>query len=286
MKPLRLLSLLALVAVSAAAAQPPAAPTHKGMSIHVDKLRVIDEDDPLSNDEPYLVVTRFQFRAEVGRDGRSVSILPGTLQVANIMSGHGNLRDAENWADEGKDYTLTPRYAQGLFKRGEEGWVVGAVYSLFEKDGFSASSARLLSDRVKDAVEKALKETRFSAADGRTISSAIIRKITRDLNRALKNLNVGGIIRGLASAVDPDDYGGSQIALTVLGPGAKVFSYVGLPTADVTEALMDVREVSRQREFTMEFPAGDLSDLPGNARFKGKYRFSGLIKAWDQAPLY
>lgn len=272
----------ALVAESAAAQA-----THRGISIGFESIRILDEDDPVSDDEPYLIVTRFELRTRVDAVGR-VAIVPGTLKVDNIMSGHNNLgRRGDNWADEVHTYNFPPRYAQNLFRWNEDGWVIGAVVTLMEEDGFSDATADRLGEEVRKTVERTFRTMTFDRADARNLANILIKKISHDLSRAARRLDIPGIVRGLISAVDPDDYGGSQIVLAVTAPGNKVFSYIGLPTNSPTEALTRVREVrGGSMPFSLDFPAGDLRDLPGNARFQGRHRVNGALKIWQQEPLY
>ncbi|MCS7271841.1 MAG: hypothetical protein NZ703_12250, partial [Gemmataceae bacterium] len=112
-----------------------AQPAARGIALGPESIRIVDEDDDLNNDEPYLIVTRFEFRVRTDASGR-ITLVPGTLQVANIMSGHNNLRSQDNWADEGRTYRFVPpRYAQKLIPWNEEGWVIGLVITHMEEDG-------------------------------------------------------------------------------------------------------------------------------------------------------
>lgn len=80
--------------------------------------------------------------------------------------------------------------------------------------------------------------------------------------------------------MDPDDYGGTQIVMAVTAPGNKVFTYIGLPT-DPADAFGRVRLMtSPTLPISLDFPARDLSGLPGNARFQGHHRVLGTLKIW------
>ncbi|MCS7016719.1 MAG: hypothetical protein NZM42_11460 [Gemmatales bacterium] len=267
-----------------------AQPTHRAIAVGVESIRIADEDDGIDHDEPYLIVTRFQFRVRLDAAGR-LTLVPGTLSVTNIMSGHNNLgRRDDNWAAEGNTYTLPkghPRYAQAMFPWGEEYWVLGVVITHLEEDGFAYSTAKLLGDRIRDAVETALRDGSFDAADARQLSSAIIRKVSRDLSRAAGRFDVGGIIRGLASKADPDDYGGTQVVAAVTAPGNRVFLYSGAPTTDAATLLRNTRELGNgTHSLSLKFPAGDLSHLPWNARFCGEHSVNLKVSVWEQGTLY
>lgn len=272
-----------------AALMPESAQAHqRGIAISVDSIRVEDEDDPNSNDEPYLIVTKV--RARIQMSGRSARIVPGTLRVTNVMSGHNNLgRRSDNWADEVRTYSVpegTPRIAQELLPMNEPGWIVGAVVVHMEEDGFSASTGRLLSSKVRETVERAVSGMSLTGFDSSSITQSVAKKVTRDLKSALKNLNIGGIVRGLASAVDPDDFGGVNVVLAVTGPNNSVFSFGGVPSGDLGSLASDVTLVSNQKAYGLAFPAGDLRSIPSKARFQGRHKVNATIKVWTQQGLY
>ncbi|MCS6976538.1 MAG: hypothetical protein NZM31_05950 [Gemmatales bacterium] len=262
--------------------------THRGIAIGVESIRIVDEDDDLNNDEPYLIVTKFQFRVrlEAGR----LALVPGTLRVENIMSGHNNLgRRDDNWADEGREgrtYSFSPRYAQAMFPWNEDGWVIGAVVTHMEEDGFAASTAARLGDEVRNTVERALLSGSFDAADAHRLSQVVIRKVSRDLSRSVGRFDVGGIIRSLASAADPDDCGGSQIVVAVTAPGNRVFAYSGSPTTDEATLLGRSREIRNgTHPLTLTFPTSDVAGVPHKARFSGNHQVNLSLRIWEQGLL-
>lgn len=252
-----------------------------GIAISIDSIRIQDEDDPLSNDEPYLIVTKIA--------GRIASNGVEDLQVDSIMSGHRSLRKKENWANEGKTYRLsekTPRVAQGLVPANQSGWIIGAIVVHMEKDGFSRRAASTLGNQIRANIRKQLRSLDFRDLDSSDISSAVASEIGRRLERDLKHINVGGIIRGLTSAVDPDDYGGYYAVLAITGPGNTVFSFVG-QTSDLSSSSSSINLVNDKQDFTLRFPVRSLlGDVSDNARFKGKHRINGTIKVWTQQELF
>ncbi|MDW7994938.1 MAG: hypothetical protein RMI91_09820, partial [Gemmatales bacterium] len=94
---------------------------------------------------------------------------------------------------------------------------------------------------------------------------------------------LGGIIRGLASAADPDDYGGTQVVAAVAAPGNRVFLYSGAPTTDAATLLRNTRELGNgTHSLRLKSPAGDLSHLPREARFCGEDGVNWKVSMWKQ----
>lgn len=259
------------------------------ITIAFNSIRIVDEDDPISNDEPYLIVTKVRMRVQVGAAAGTVSIVPGTLQVANVMSGHNNLgRGGDNWADEPNTYNFPNgilRSVQENVPWNEPGWVIGAIVSHVEEDGFSNSTANLLGTRIEALARSSVTSMSFSVADARGISDAIARKVVSDLGRAFRTFDLGGIIRGIASAADPDDFGGVQVVLTATGPGNTVFMYAGVPPASIGVPPGGVLAVTTTTPFSLKFPTG-VSALPSNARFCGDHRVNGDVRIGRLVPLF
>jgi hypothetical protein len=261
----------------------------KAVSLSIDSIRVQDEDDNFSNDEPYLIVTKF--RARLVPSGTTFVLSPGTLQVTGIMSGHNNLgRSSDNWADEVNTYTLPngiPRVVQEFFPINQSGWVVGAVVVHMEEDAFAASTAQFLSNRIHAEVQTLLSATSFTGFNSQTITNEVARRISSDIRKSIYNLNVGGVIRGLASAVDPDDCGGFCVSLAMTGPNNTLFSYHGsIPTTLNALSLADVVPVTSRRTLTQSFPTADVRNAPYSARFNGRHTIGITVSTWIQAPLF
>lgn len=262
----------------------------RGFAISIDSIRIEDEDDPGSNDEPYLIVTKVRGRVQLS--GGTPSIVPDTLQVTNVMSGHNDLgRRSDNWADEVRTYAIserTPRIAQELLPD-EPGWFVAAVIVHLEEDGFAPSTARVLSDEVRRVVETATSGMSLARVDTSSVYQVISQKILRDLRSSLSGRG-GSLFRVLTSVVDPDDVGGAQIVFAGSNPltgnivsdtqvlsssTTPVVGLIGTPLADANP-------------YSLRFPTAtdDIRRLPGNARFQGRHKVNVTARTWIQSELY
>jgi len=253
----------------------------KTITIKMLGIRILDEDDPVSNDEPYLINLGFRARIQIAAD-LSTSIVPNTLSVQNVGSDvHNNLgRSGDNWADEVNTYGFNTQTFTTTVPSNQAGWVVGVVSVLFEEDGFSNSTANSLRNRIRTEVTSAITALDFTAVDTNRITRAIAAKIMRDINRAGSRLDFGGIFRGIASAVDPDDFGGVNLVMTMTLPGDSVVMFAGAPPADTT-VLPPLTGVpagaANPTTFRLNFPIGALGAVPSNARYKGKCFVAGSV---------
>ena len=258
----------AVLLLSASSAQPT-----RGIAVSIDSIRIVDEDDNLSNDEPYLIMTRMK--------GRITQAGVTDLEVNNVMSGQENIRNRQNWANEGSTYDLddaTPRIAQGTVPVNQPGWVIGAVIVHMEQDGFSRRSASILSNQVESYVQSTLSNMSFATIDTSSISAAVASSIGDRLKRDLGSKNLVSIFRGLASVADPDDFGGFYVVFVITGQGGTAFSVVG-PSGNLTTS----SAITNETPFELGFPVGTAPrDLPDNARFLGRHRVMGTIKTWIQ----
>ncbi|MCS7166613.1 MAG: hypothetical protein NZ914_03140 [Gemmatales bacterium] len=188
------------------------------------------------------------------------------------MSGHNNLgRRNDNWADEVNTYTLPknhPRYAQAMFPWGEEYWVLGAVITHVEGDGFAYSTAELLGDKIRDAVETALRDGSFDAADARQLSNVILRKVSRDLSRAAGRFDVGGHHPRSGLCGGPRRLRWNASGGRSNRPWQPCLPVLGCPPTDAATLSRNTRELGNgTHSLRLKSPAGDLSHLPWNARF-------------------
>ncbi|MCS7239518.1 MAG: hypothetical protein NZ899_14820 [Thermoguttaceae bacterium] len=284
------LMLIFSVSILALNAGVKAQPRQRGIAIGVESLHVVDEDDPIDNDEPYLIVTRFEFRVRSGSGG-ALEIVPGSIRVQNLMAGHNNLGRAEdNWADEGRrgqTYPFKARYAQLQVPTGEVGWVVGIFVILMEEDGFGASTAATLSERLRVTIEAGLTSGKFERGDLAAVGEHVARKINRDLGRSLSAPNLAGIMRAIASIADPDDVGGARLIVAATLPGNQVVYYSGDPTTDPAILVGSARTLGTTPvAVRLDFPTGAVSGLPGNMRYQGSCRVNATIRTWESEPPY
>jgi hypothetical protein len=268
----------------------------KAVSIRISGMDYLAEDDPLSSDEPYLITIGFRFQLTPGQGG-SATVASGTVSVQNVGSGpHNNLgHSSDNWASKGKNYWwdlvaapgLPPMIGNGPMEfvaelpPNQPGWVVGTVVVFMEEDGFSNSTAGTLRNRIRGEVDKSIRSLSFQGFDPKVISDALIKKVMSDLDRSVRNFDIGGIIRSLASAVDPDDFGGVNVVMAMTVPnGINIFS--GQPPADLSKMNLTFLRTQApptitRHEFSLMYPAGDLSKIPHNARYTGRARIKGAV---------
>jgi hypothetical protein len=263
----------------------------KTLTIKLTSVRIDEEDDPLSNDEPYLV--HIGFRGRLSDSAAGVRFAPGSLSFHTIGGGpHNNLgRSDDNWADSGsKEYMIDdllqvmPFHHAGkqafttTVPANQPGWVVGSVIVFFEEDGFSNATASTMRTKIRQQVEKAITNLSMSGINSSAITTAVTRKVTNDLKGAVEKVDVGGIIRGIASAADPDDYGGVRLVLAITTPGGGYSFYAGGPFSNVNDVpLTNVAQGTQLANFQLSFPSGNISQVPWNARYTGRCRFKGLI---------
>jgi hypothetical protein len=252
------------------------------IEVHLTTLDYQQKDDDLSNDEPYLILVGFRMRTAVTPQGR-VAMVPGTLQVARFGSStHENLRTAQNWAGSGKSYGIHNR---GLRIReqlptGQPGWLVGMVVVFMEEDGWTKSTATVLRDRIVSEARTALQTTNLDV-DATAISDAVVEKISAGVTRALRRLDIGGLVTGLVEAVDPDDFGGVNVVFAATLPEGRVAVFAGQPPADEAELTTGSKIMTTANEpFALDCPVGNLSAVPGNARFKGRCTIRGTARTW------
>jgi hypothetical protein len=270
-----------------ASSQPPVTlldhPDHswRTFELRVDSLSYIDEDDDLSSDEPYLILVRFRFRADITPQGQA-TLVPGTLQVGHVGSStHENLRSAQNWTREGMVFPLQDR---GLriseqVPTEQPGWVVGMVVVFMEQDGWPRSTAMHLRDQLVTQVRTSLSSLSFTT-DATVLTDAVVNRITGDIVTAVRNVRIGELIRGLISAVDPDDFGSVNVMMAATMPGGAVQMFAGQPPADPAALLAGLRPVGAGGERVTFFcHQSGPSDVPGNARFQGICRIRGTVTA-------
>jgi hypothetical protein len=270
-----------LTLATIAGTPPPASADQRSIRIVFDSIRIGDEDDRLSNDEPYLIVTLIRMRF----DPRTGIPVPGTLRVMTALSGHNNLgRRGDNWADEVNTYPLPIgiQRARDSFPWNEAGWVLAAVVLHMEEDGLSDSAANVIGTEVRNLVHEAARSLNFSDLDFRRIGEAVATHVAQRTKAALARLNLGGVIRGLASVADPDDVGGVTVVGTLTGNDNKVFMYAGaLPEGGNPAGVAGVTEVRSSTPFTLAYPTADLPSfhLESKMRFQGRHQINGHVEA-------
>lgn len=247
--------------------------------IRMTEIRITKEDDPLSNDEPYLINIGFKARVSVGDDAVP-SLVPDTLSVVPIgKAAHHNLgRGRDNWANRGGTYPFDTQLFGVVIPNNEPGWIVGVVSLLMEEDAYSDSAAMDLRKKVQAAVVEAIGSLKFDSVDSGGITHAVASRIVRDVQKAGSRLNIAGLIRGIASAVDPDDFGGVNMVLAITMPMNGLMMFAGAPPENIgaVPTLTNV-PAGGQAPFTLEFPGQVPGGILWNARYRGRCKVNGVV---------
>jgi hypothetical protein len=247
--------------------------------IRMDEIRILKVDDPMSSDEPYLVNVGFRAQVAIGEESVP-GIVPGTLSIADVgRAVHNNLgRNGDNWARRGNTYEFDSQLFGVVVPGGEPGWIVGVVSVLFEEDAYPNSTADDLRKRLREAVSEAIIGLSFDSVDTRGITRAVASQIVRDIQKGASRVNVGGIIRSLASAVDPDDFGGVNMVLAMTLPQNGLMMFAGSPPENLG-ALPTLTAVPSggQTKFSLDFPQQIPGGVSWNARYRGKCKVSGAV---------
>ena len=255
------------------------------ITIACDTLTYQGEDDPLSKDEPYLVVIGYRLRVVTDDRGRA-GIAPGSLATSPVGRGpHNNIgRPGDNWARKGSTYGFDTITYSAELPIGEAGWVVGALVVLMEEDAWAGSTAAAFRDGVHRAVRQAVETLSMPSAS--SVAGTVVAKIVGDLTRALQRSDLGGIFRAVASAADPDEVGGANVVIVVTLPGDVVRMHAGPPPQD--PAGLQLQPVGCSPEgsarFSLPYPTGNLTDLPGSARYQGRCTVGGRVTCRQERP--
>ncbi len=256
--------------------------SRRNINIQMHTLDVGDEDDPSSNDEPFMVLVQFKFRATIA--GGKAKLMPGTLSVRAVgSSAHNNMgRGDDNWCDEDVDpYNLTSANltVNTDVPTGQPGWVVGAVAVMFEEDAFSDSRAVEMRDLIVTEATKAIQTLDFSNINASAISDPLVARITGQITSSFKILNFGlvNFLKGFAEAIDPDDVAGVNVVVAATMPGGKLRFMAGQPPKTANDLILQSVPVNGPQEFALSYPIGDLSSAPGIARYQGEMTVRGRL---------
>src|SRR5688572_15078162 len=120
----------------------------RNIIIRLDEIQINDEDDDITNDEPYLVVVKFRFLY-----GSEAS----TLSVSTVRGRIDSLHHCCNWADEGNRYAIAPPHINEYVPGGEDWWIVGAAIVHMENDAFDNRIVATMSTALRDAIDKSIR---------------------------------------------------------------------------------------------------------------------------------
>lgn len=267
------------VALTFTIAGPVRAQGDTSVLIRMTEIKIHKEDDPLSNDEPYLLNIGFKGQIAVGADSVP-SLVADTLRVVALgKTAHHNLgRAKDNWANRGGTYPFDTQMYGAVIPSGQSGWIVGIVSVLMEEDAYSDGTAMDLRNKVRDAVSEALTKLEFDSVDAGGISQTVCSRVVRDLQRATSKMNIAGILKGLASAVDPDDFGGVNVVIAMTMPQNGLMMFAGAPPDNLGELpTLTLVPAGGQTPFSLEFPMKIPGGVLWNGRYRGKCKVSGAV---------
>ena len=247
--------------------------------IRMNEIQIQKEDDPLSNDEPYLINIGFKALVAVGEDAVP-RLIPDSLSVVAIgKNAHHNLgRGGDNWANKGGTYKFDTQMYGAAVPAGQPGWIVGVVSVLMEEDAYSDKAASELRDKVRAAVSDAISSLKFDSVDAGGLTKAVCSKMVRDLQRATSKLNIAGILRGLAAAMDPDDFGGVNMVIAMTMPMYGLMMFAGAPPENLgTLPTLTTVPAGGRVTFTVEFPKQIPGGILWNAKYRGKCKIAGEV---------
>lgn len=259
----------------------------KKINIAFPRLKYNGEDDWFMGDEPYLIVTRFVAQLQVNSDG-SMTLVPGTLSVSNTPhGGHKDLGHSDaNWADEDNTYHLPSNLSinfSEMVPKGQPYWVVGAFVTMLEEDGFSDSTVRYMANLIQSKVHEALSTMNFQVGVG-SIGDAVRKRILQELGTSFWNLatnqsvsSLTSLLRSILQAVDPDDFGGSNLVMAVTDTDNSLYTYIGGIPQNQGQLLGGLTKVASHLYGYIHYPSGDISSLPYRARYTGNCDFETYI---------
>jgi hypothetical protein len=261
----------------------------RGIRSKITSITIVDEDDPLSNDEPYLILIRVRARL-LGLATTSPRLDPASISVSLSMNGQNNLgRSSDNWADEPRSFAVPstiPNSAQSLVPLGQSGWIVCGLLIHMEEDGFTKSTATQVGVDIKTAVQNKLIDM---AQNNQTLTvDGVLKEVVGQLSaNTLKKA-----MQNLISIVDPDDFGGMHLIGGVTLTNGTVWTYAGSPKPIfplfnganplTVPGGMILTNNLPSRNFSVSFPGGLTTALPSNMKFQGQHTVKGKIEIFQQ----
>ncbi len=250
----------------------------------LNSMRYRDQDDFVGDDEPYMM--NISFRAKVIVDGLgNAKTDPATVVVAPVGSRiQNNLgRTDDGWADSGKTYDI--RSGGQLFATTlpqEPGWIAGMFCTFWEEDNFSSTQCRLTQNELVRKITAALKTMNLTALNDKTFSQMVGIRLVNDVRAAIRLGDFSTFLKGIASTVNPDDFGGVNLVIASTYANNSIKAFAGPVTA--TDSFVNMTELPRPGtggnqvlNIGLNYPAGT---LPGNffSKFEGSAVISGTIR--------
>ncbi len=261
----------------------------RGIRARLTSITIVDEDDPISNDEPYLILIRVRARL-LSFETSNAKLDPASISVSLRMNGHNNLgKSQDDWADEPGIFLIPsniPNSAEGLVPLNQSGWIVCGLLVHMEEDGFTKATATQVGVDIKNAIQNKLLE--FANQNTKMTVDSVIKEVVGQLSaNTMKKA-----MQNLISIADPDDFGGMHLIGGVTLPNGSVWTYAGnpkpiLPLFNGATPLsvpggVLLTNSSPSRNFTLNYPGGLQTALPWNMKFLGQHTVKGKIEIFQQ----
>jgi hypothetical protein len=250
----------------------------------LNSMRYRDQDDFVGDDEPYMM--NISFRAKLIVDGLgNAKADPASITVAPIGTAiQNNLgRSGDGWADSGKSYDI--RAGNQKFSTmlpDQAGWFAGMFCTFWEEDNFSATQCRLTRDELVRQVRRAITSMNMTGLNDKTFSQGVGIRLVNDVRASIRLGDFSTFLKGIASTVNPDDFGGVNIIIASAFGNNSIKAFAG--PASATGSFVNMVELPKPGtggnqvyNVAINFPAGT---VPGNffAKFEGDVSVSGTVR--------
>lgn len=202
-------------------------PAHADLDVVVDinQLKCLDENDSLTNDEPYVIVIPFFVdgsTVEVGAfSGGGYAAKPSSkVTVMKKSKTQDNIKNGDDWCDEGSggktysipasagefSHTMKPISPAVTGPFAEKLPIAGVIVAVVEEDGSPVQAANATRDAIyntlKDQLTLAMFQQKFD-----------VDQIRQKISTQVKNAAISATIQNLslAGVVDPDDLMGADV---------------------------------------------------------------------------
>lgn len=129
--------------------------------------------------------------------------------------------------------------------------------------------------------------SRFTVPGSRLDTDAVLREV---LGGVVLSVARDSFTRGIISGVDPDDFGGLQVALGYSLGGGTVATYAGDPSAlgdFLTSGRIPTTGVELHtgrtgtRAISFAYPGGLRGSFSSSARFQGRHTIRATLRTWN-----
>ena len=194
--------------------------------VDINQLKCIDENDSVTNDEPYIIVIPFFVdgsTVEVGAfsGGGGFAAKPSSkVTVMKKSKTQDNIKNGDDWCDEGSNgktysipasagefsHTMKPISPEVTGPFAEKLPIAGVIVAVVEEDGSPTQAANATRDAIyntlKDQLTLAMFQQKFD-----------VNQIRQKIATQVKNAAISATIQNLSIAgiVDPDDLMGADV---------------------------------------------------------------------------